>query len=328
MTLFSMQLRAILLIFLVLIIRSLFLYKMPKKILLGLWLLVLARLFIPYSRNLSLGFSLPSIEGIWFSLIPVFTKIPGVESFSTTNTTGNVFTSLIISRNLYWIWLGGSLILATWFISGHLRGKRLYRFALPLESDTIHIWKEENKIWRKVQVLQCPKLSSALTYGIFRPVILLPMTIDLTNSDQLHAILSHEIEHIRHFDVLWKWLLALVICIYWYNPMVWVMYLLLNRDLELHCDECVLKKQGITKKNKSKYALTLLSLAEKKNRSFSTINYFSQSAIEERILSIMNSRYASYKLVGFSLLGIAILALLSFVSFVMEVPIGFTIPLQ
>ena len=48
-----------------------------------------------------------------------------------------------------------------------------------------------------------------------------------------------------------KWLSAAVLCLYWYNPMVWVMVVLLNRDIELHCDEQVLKKLGITKKTKS-----------------------------------------------------------------------------
>lgn len=71
MTLFSIQMRATLLILLIVVLRSLFLYKLPKKVFLGLWALVLLRLFIPYTGNLSLGVSIPSIEQIWLALLPV-----------------------------------------------------------------------------------------------------------------------------------------------------------------------------------------------------------------------------------------------------------------
>ena len=100
MTIFSMQLRATFLILLIVVLRSLFLYKLPKKVFLGLWALVLARLLIPYSWNLPLGFSLPSIETIWFSLRPVMGGVIGAESVNGI-TANMAFTTYSISGFLY-----------------------------------------------------------------------------------------------------------------------------------------------------------------------------------------------------------------------------------
>lgn len=74
--------------------------------------------------------------------------------------------------------------------------------------------------------------------------------------------------------------------------------------------------------------MALLSLAEEKSTSFSMLSHFGQSATEERILSIMHSRYAPAMFIGLALLGIAILALLSFLSFVMADGVAFTLPIQ
>ena len=181
MTIFSMQLRATFLILLIVVLRSLFLYKLPKKVFLGLWALVLARLLIPYSWNLPLGFSLPSIETIWFSLRPVMGGVIGAESVNGI-TANMAFTTYSISGFLYWIWLAGCVAIAAYFTLSHLRGKRLFRFAYPAGSEAVQLWMNANRIRRKVRVLQCSELSSALTYGVFRPVITLPMTMDLTDT--------------------------------------------------------------------------------------------------------------------------------------------------
>lgn len=327
MTVFSMQMRVTLLILLIVALRSLLLYQLPKKVFLGLWGLALLRLFIPYTGNLSLGFSIPSIEQIWLALFPITNRTPGARTIDTENVSA-VFTTYSVPTFLIWIWFAGCLTLAVWFIISHLRGKRIFRFAYPAESETVARWMNANRIRRKVRVLVCPELSSALTFGVFRPVILLPTTMDWNDTDSLSYVLSHELEHIRHFDVLWKWISAIALCLSWYNPMVWAMHILLGRDLELHCDECVLKKQGITKKSKSEYAMALLSMAEEKTSPSPLASHFCRSAAEERILSIMHSRYAPALFIGIALVGIAVLALLSFVSFVMEAGVAFTLPIQ
>lgn len=327
MTVFSMQMRVTLLIFLIVALRSLLLYQLPKKVFLGLWGLALARLFIPITGHLSLGFSVPSAEEVWLALLPLSNRMPGAESIDTAHA-GMVFTTYSVPAFLVWIWLTGCLALAAWFTVCHLRGKRFFRFAYPAESEAVTHWMEENKTRRRVRVLICPELPSALTFGVFHPVILLPAAMNLDDTDRLSFVLSHELNHIRHFDILWKWGSVIAVCLFWYNPMVWVMHLLLSRDLELHCDECVLKKRGITKKSKSEYAMALLSMAEEKTSHSPLASHFCRSAAEERILSIMHSRYAPALFIGIALVGIAVLALLSFISFVMEAGVAFTLPIQ
>ena len=322
MTIFDNQFRAILLILLVVLLRSLFLYKLPKKILTGLWAVVLLRLFIPYTQSVAAGFSLPNLHTLLRPLLQ--DRGPAVDSAHSAAT----LTAFAVPWYLLAAWLAGGILLAAYFIVGHIRGKKIYRFACPVEREDIRQWLRDNRIHRKIRILQCDEVSSALTYGLVRPVILLPSAMDFGDEEHVRFVLTHEMAHIRHFDVVWKWLSAAVLCLYWYNPMVWVMVVLLNRDIELHCDEQVLKKLGITKKTKSEYALTLIALAEQKKGILPLAGHFSRSATEERVLSIMHSRYAPVLFTAIALLGIALIGALSFMTFVNEIAgIAFTLPL-
>jgi beta-lactamase regulating signal transducer with metallopeptidase domain len=101
-----------------------------------------------------------------------------------------------------------------------------------------------------------------LTYGIWRPVILLPKIISSKDEWRLKYILAHELVHIKRFDTLRKWLLAAALCIHWFNPLVWAMYVLANRDIELACDEAVVRAFGQT--SRSQYALALIGMEEAK----------------------------------------------------------------
>ena len=88
------------------------------------------------------------------------------------------------------------------------------------------------------------RISSPLTFGVLRPVILVPKKTDWTDETALRYVLEHEFVHIQRFDVLSKLLLIAAVCVHWFNPLVWVMYVLANRDLELSCGETVLRRFG------------------------------------------------------------------------------------
>ena len=77
------------------------------------------------------------------------------------------------------------------------------------------------------------------------PVLLVPADMDWADEETAAFILSHEMSHIRRFDAFTKWLLAAALCIHWFNPLVWAMYILANRDLELACDEAVIRQYGM-----------------------------------------------------------------------------------
>ncbi len=127
-----------------------------------------------------------------------------------------------------------------------------------------------------------------MTYGVLHPVILMPKQTDWKNINQLRYIFSHEYVHIYRFDTIAKLIAAYALCIHWFNPLVWVMYILFNRDIELACDESVIRQFG--DKSKSAYSLMLISMEAKKSGLSPLCNNFSKNAIEERITAIMNTK--------------------------------------
>lgn len=123
---------------------------------------------------------------------------------------------------------------------------------------------------------------------MIHPVILLPKTTDWNNEDTLHYVLAHELVHIKRFDIIAKVVLVVALCIHWFNPLVWVMYVLANRDIELSCDETVIRQFG--EHTRAAYAKVLISMEETRSGFTPLCNNFSRNAIEERITAIMKTR--------------------------------------
>lgn len=196
--------------------------------------------------------------------------------------------SLMPRTVLTLLWLCVSVLTALGFLISHLRGRRIYGTSLPLEHPFIRYFMDQHRLRRPIQVRICDQIDSPLTYGILWPVILLPKNMNLENTEQLSFILAHELAHIRRFDALSKWLLAGLVCIHWFNPMVWAMYILANRDLELSCDDYVLRLHG--RESRATYALTLVSLEEHRAHCSPLSNSFCKNAMKERITAIMKSK--------------------------------------
>lgn len=102
---------------------------------------------------------------------------------------------------------------------------------------------------------------------------------------------NNEFAHIRRFDTMIKLVMVTALCVHWFNPFVWLMYVIANRDIELSCDEAVVRIFG--ENVRLAYALTLIELEERRNRFAPLVNNFSKNAIEERIQAIMPYRKAS-----------------------------------
>lgn len=90
---------------------------------------------------------------------------------------------------------------------------------------------------------------------------------------------------IYRYDTVTKLIVTLALCIHWFNPFVWVMYILFNRDIELACDESVIRQFG--EKSKSAYSLMLINMEATKSGLLPFCNNFSKNAIEERITAVM-----------------------------------------
>ena len=273
-------------------LRSVLLNKLPKRTFVFLWELAMLRLILPIS--------VPSVFSIYTLFNPTgtsetieaaqepFTNAPVVGNFQaiTVPAENNTFPSASVP---VWIivWLAGMTISLAIFIVGYVIVFRKYRYSILLKNGYPVEWLCEQNSKRKVKICLSIETSTPLTYGIFHPTILLPENIDTEKSDRLTYILTHEMIHIKRFDMVRKMAAALVLSIHWFNPFVWMMYALYNRDIELACDEAVVRK--INADCRSAYAMALIGMEEER-RKFSLFSHFSKNAAEERIVAIMKTK--------------------------------------
>lgn len=178
----------------------------------------------------------------------------------------------------------GTGLLLLVFAAVYLRGRTEFRMSLPVENDFVEAWRKSCPLRRKVTVRRSDRISAPLTYGVLRPVILLPDPIG-EDEKTLGHILTHELVHIRRFDAVKKPLCVLAVCLHWFNPLVWIMFFYFTRDLELACDECAVRELGIG--FKSDYAKTLIGMEARKSGLFPFFSHFAGFAAEERIKAIM-----------------------------------------
>ena len=299
MSLLEMSFSGAVMILVIVVIRALVINRLPKKTFLALWGITLMRLFVPYcvpstfsvysllSKLLSptetepFRASVPAVQ-------PANLPMPGtgiVPSAPTASVASPAVPPYIL------VWMVGALVCAAFFAATYLRCRREFREALPVDCNFAQDWLKEHRLYRSIRLRQSDRISAPLTYGVFGPVILLPKHINWDDETTLAYVLTHEYIHIRRFDAVTKIVLAAAFCIHWFNPTVWVMYVLANRDLELSCDEAVIRLFG--ERTKSAYAMTLIHMEENRSGLRPLCNNFSKHAIEERMIAIMKIKKTS-----------------------------------
>lgn len=193
-------------------------------------------------------------------------------------------------RPLLLLWLGGMLLCAGWLTVRELAARRALRTAVRVHNPLALSLLSRFAFRRPVSLRSDRRLTAPVTYGLLRPVVVLPETLAQTDSDALRFSLLHELCHVRHADYLWKMLAACAICVHWFNPLVWLLFSLLGRDLEIYCDEQALRR--CQPGERAAYARCLLDFAAGSSPSPLT-SHFKQKALEERILLMMTSRKIS-----------------------------------
>lgn len=128
------------------------------------------------------------------------------------------------------------------------------------------------------------KIASPFVLGIFRPRIIMPYGL---KKQEGYQILKHEQTHIRHHDPMVRLAGTLCICLHWWNPLVWLAVLRMNQDMEMFCDETVLR--NASPEEKKSYARTLLSFAEKRS-GLSAGLAFGESHTERRVRNLAGKR--------------------------------------
>jgi bla regulator protein BlaR1 len=295
MTMLEMSIQAAMIIVIAVVIRAVGINHLPKKTFLALWLVTLCRLLIPFSISSPFSFytlfqnsGIPVAQPSAYNPAVMQGAVADIPAALQEDAPSQAVMPL---SPVLLAWLVGMGVVAAYFIASYIKSYRRFRVSLPIDSPYIAEWLREHKMVRRIEVQVSDQITSPLTYGILRPVILLPKNIDWDDKQSLDYILTHEWIHIKRFDALSKMVLAAALCIHWFNPLVWVMYILANRDLELSCDETIIKSFGID--SASSYALTLLGRQEKQNKFSLIANHFSKHAIIERINAIMKFKKTS-----------------------------------
>ena len=304
MSLIQMSTSGAVMILAVLLIRFAAVNRLPKKLFILLWEAALLRLLLP--------FSIPSVFSIYTAVRRVMTRSVigwngAVQSAQGTGIPQGAGTALPMPENMastlleieltesagtlsIWtiLWLTGVCICAVFFVTAYLRCRREFEMSLPVHHDFSARWLREHPLRRRVQLRQSDRIKTPLTYGVLKPVILLPKETDWNDSRQLSYVLLHEQIHIRRLDSLRKLVMTAALCIHWFNPFVWLMYILFNRDMELVCDEAVVHACG--RRSRSAYARTLISMEERKSPALPLCNSFSRSAVKERVTAVMKTK--------------------------------------
>ena len=148
-------------------------------------------------------------------------------------------------------------------------------------------------------ILESPSVDSPFVYGVFRPVICLPEGLE---EAERRYVLLHERMHIRRRDHILKAVSFLMLAVYWYNPLVWLAYRLLSYDIELACDEAVIRQ--MSNQEQSDYAETLLRCASSNKNLLSPVA-FGETNVKKRIRNILNYRKPAFWIMAV-LLGVCI----------------------
>ena len=275
----NMSISASWLVMAVLILR-LVLKKAPKWVNVLLWGIVAVRLICPFSFESTLSL-IPSSETIPLNIemaakptidsgVPAFNRVvnPVLSTFAPPQnilTSANPFQIWIPILNI--IWLGGVTVLLLYTIVSYWR---LHR-------------KVDTAVRYKDNIFQSEHVSSPFVLGLIKPRIYLPFHM---SGQDLEHVVAHEQAHIHRKDHWWKPFGFLLLTIHWFNPLMWLAYVLLCRDIELACDEKVIKELG--NEQRADYTQALVACSINHRIITACPLAFGEVGVKERVKSVMN----------------------------------------
>lgn len=287
------------------LLARLFLKRMPKAYSYWLWTIVGFRLICPFS--FSSQFSIFNLA--IFNPVRKETNQNAAKVLNTVKQANHEATGITIQENIPpinvdispeqslfghnmsaligWttagIWLIGLLLLLVYFIVNYINCKK----------------KVSQSILLNDNIYECDNIASPFVLGIIAPKIYIPFR--LSKEEQTY-ILAHERYHIKRKDYLIKIFAFLLASIYWFNPLIWLAYFLMTRDMEMSCDEKVILQLGMD--IKKTYSMSLLSFAVNHRQKFAGPIAFGETDLKRRITNIL--RFKKPRLFV-SILGITVL---------------------
>ena len=297
-------------IVLVVVLLRFVLKKAPKWIRVVLWGLVALRLMLPVSIE-SVTSLVPSaetvhVEPVTYTIIrdsdPHPLPVEGEQivlqsGFSALNSVVNpvmeqatakhVDTVTMLKTVAGWVWLAGVCGMLLYALISFLRLRHRVCASVLLEKG----------------VYVCDEISDPFILGLIVPKIYLPSGMD----EQTRAyVLSHERAHLRRFDFIWKPLGFLLLSIYWFNPLLWLAYLLLCRDIELACDEKVVKE--LDDAGKAAYSEALVHASVSRRTVSACPLAFGETGVKGRVKSVLNYKKPAFWIILVALLAIIVTA--------------------
>ena len=259
--------------------------KAPKWITCVLWGMVAIKLVLPFHIESMLSLvpsskpipvnieyqSVPQIE----SGVTVINNVvnPVLESNFTSSEVASVNPMQVVVSVASIVWMIGVVILCLYlFISYFLLRKKV---------------AASQNIFENVYL--CDDVSSPFILGIIKPGIYLPSGME---QDTIECVLEHEKAHLKRFDHIWKPLGFLILIVYWFNPLCWIAYVLLCKDIEFACDEKVTKDKD--KVWKATYCQALLDCSAKRRIITACPVAFGEVSVKDRVKSVLNYKKPAF----------------------------------
>ena len=268
--------------------------KAPKWVAVLLWGIVALRLVVPFSFESALSL-IPSAEtfnahNIQYETPAINSGIPAVnnavnpvlgETFAP-NSVGSINPLYIWTLVVSAIWLVGIAAMLLYAVISYVRVRRSVAERAPYKGN----------------IFLCDHVKSPFILGLICPKIYLPSNMDATS---MEPVIAHEKAHLTRRDHWWKPLGFLILTVHWFNPLCWIAYVLLCRDIELSCDEKVIRQMDLD--GKKRYSTALLECNAQRRLVTICPLAFGEVGVKERVKNVLN-----YKKPAFWVIVVAVIA--------------------
>lgn len=191
-------------------------------------------------------------------------------------------------KKISWTWFVGVVLLLGYAAISYLRFRKKVQASVRLR-DGIYV---------------CDNIRTPFILGVIRPGIYLPSDMDEVQTDN---VIAHERAHLSRLDQVWKPLGYCLLAVYWFNPLCWLAYVLFCRDMELACDEKVIRDMDV--EDKKVYSRVLLSFSDPSHRIAAGPLAFGEIGVKKRIQSVLNYRKPAFWMVGLAILALVVTSL-------------------
>lgn len=271
--------------------------KAPKTISYALWAVAGFRLVFPFSFESVFSLipfkSVPIPADIAMQLIPRVDSGINVVDHAVSRVLPAATPAASVNPLQVWLtvgaylWLAGIVVMLIYSVVSVVLLKRRLRYA-TLNEDNLY---------------EADNLKTPFVLGLFRPKIYIPAGL---MEEEKYYIILHERTHIRRHDQVVKFLAYFILCVHWFNPLAWAAFLLMSADMEMSCDERVLKEIGGEKKKA--YSMSLLYLAAERRIIGGSPLAFGEGGMKERIKNVLNFKKPSRVIITVAVSLVAVLS--------------------